>query len=69
MLDDRPSETSIGEAFEYGDGKMREMEELVLTLWKRAEPDLKHDSPFRRMMEENVGQLIHKYTNVSNPPF
>ena len=48
---------------------MREMEELVLALWKRAEPDLKHDSAFRRMMEENVGQLVHKYTNVSNPPF
>lgn len=69
MLDDRPSDTSIGEAFEYGDGKMREMEELVLTLWKRAEPELKHDSAFRGMMEENVAPLIHRYTNVSNPPF
>ena len=69
MLDDRPSDTSIGEAFEYGDGKMREMEELVLALWKRAEPELKHDSVFRGMMEENVAPLIHRYTNVSNPPF
>jgi len=69
MLDDRPSDTTIGEAFEYGDGKMREMEEFILDLWKRAEPDLKHDTVFRRMMQEDIDPLIRKYTNVSNPPF
>ncbi len=69
MLDDRPSDTTIGEAFEYGDGRMREMEEFLLHLWKRAEPDLKHDTVFRGMMQEEVAPLIEKYTNVSNPPF
>ena len=68
MLDDRPSDTTIAEAFEYGDGKMREMEEFILNLWKRAEPDLEHDTVFRGMMQEFVDPLIHKYTNVSNPP-
>jgi hypothetical protein len=69
MLDDRPSDTTMGDAFEYGDGKIREMEEFILSLWKRAEPDLKHDTAFRGMMQEVVAPLIHKYTNVSNPPF
>ena len=68
MLDDRPSDTTIAEAFEYGDGKMREMEEFILNLWKRAEPDLEHDTVFRGMMQEFVDPLIQKYTNVSNPP-
>jgi hypothetical protein len=69
MLDDRPSDTTIGEAFAYGDAKMKEMEEFILDLWKRAEPDLKHDTVFRGMMQEFVAPLIEKYTNVSNPPF
>jgi hypothetical protein len=69
MLDDRPSDTTIGEAFEYGDGKMRDMEKFILDLWKRAEHDLKHDTVFRGMMQEFVAPLIQKYTNVSNPPF
>ncbi len=68
MLDDRPSDTTIGEAFEYGDGKIREMDGFILDLWKRAEPDLKHDTVFRGMMQEVIAPLIHKYTNVSNPP-
>ncbi len=68
MLDDRPSETTIREAFAYGDGKMRDMEELILSIWKRAGSNLKHDSVYRGMMEEIVAPLLHEYTNVSNPP-
>lgn len=69
MLDDRPSDITLAEAFEYGHSKMREMEKFILDLWKRAEPDLKHDTVFRGMMQEYITPLIQKYTNVSNPPF
>ena len=45
------------------------MEEFILGLWKRAEPDLQHDTVFKGMMQEYIDPLISKYTNVSNPPF
>jgi hypothetical protein len=69
MLDDRESDTTLGEAFEYGNGKMNEANNFLLDTWKEAEPHLKTDTPWKKMTWENVEPLIAKYTNVSNPPF
>lgn len=69
MLDDRESESTLGDALSYGNEKMNEANNFLLDVWNEAEPHLKTETPWKQMTWENVEPLIAKYTNVSNPPF
>jgi hypothetical protein len=69
MLDDRVSETTLGEALEYGNEVTNEANNYMLDVWGRAQPHMVTDTPYRYMAEDFMDPLIKKYTNVSNPPF
>jgi hypothetical protein len=69
MLDDRVSETTLGEAFRYGNQVTNEANNFMLDVWGRARPHMETKTPFRHMVEDFMEPLVKKYTNVSNPPF
>ena len=69
MLDDRESESTLGEALEYGNDVTNVANNFLLDTWKEAEPHMVTDTPWKQMTWENVEPLVAKYTNVSNPPF
>ncbi len=69
MLDDRESDSTLGEALSYGNDKINEANNFLLKLWKEGEPVLDTETPWKKMTWENIKPLIEKYTNVSNPPF
>ncbi len=69
MLDDRISDTTIGEALKYADDKTNQANNLLLDLWKQALPHMSTETPHKKMVIEVMEPLIERYTNVSNPPF
>ena len=69
MWDDTPSETTLGESLRYANYREDEVNNYMLRVWSDASPYLEVESPFRTMMNEWMGPIIKKYTNVSNPPF
>lgn len=69
MLDDRESDTTLGEALSYGNDKINEANKFLLELWEEGESILETETPWKKMTWENIEPLIEKYTNVSNPPF
>jgi hypothetical protein len=69
MLDDRESDSTLGEALSYGNDVINEANNYRLKIWREAEPHLEKDTPWKKMVTENIEPMIAKYTNVSNPPF
>jgi len=69
MLDDRLSESTLGEAFRYGNEVTNDANNFLLAVWGRALPHMVTETPYRFMVEDYMEPLIRKYTNVSNPPF
>ena len=69
MLDDRTSDSTLGDALSYGDELTNEANEFMLKIWNEAGPHLETHTPCRRMVEETIEPLLAQYTNVSNPPF
>jgi len=69
MLDDHVSETTLGEAFEYGNTQTNHANNFLLDLWERATPHMVTNTLYRVMVENFMEPLIKKYTNVSNPPY
>jgi hypothetical protein len=69
MLDDRDSESTLGDALSYAHKVTNEANNYRLKIWKEALPYLNSETPWKKMVTENIQPLISKYTNVSNPPF
>jgi hypothetical protein len=69
MWDDSQSETTLGESLIYAKKRADEVSNFMLSIWKKALPYLKIQSPFKVVMDEWMKPIIKKYTNVSNPPF
>ena len=69
MWNDSPSETSLGESLRYANTRDNEVNNYMLNVWNEALSYLDTQSPFRALMEEWIGPIVKKYTNVSNPPF
>lgn len=69
MLDDRESNTTLGESLSYGNHVTNEANNFRLEVWNKAKPHLVTETPHKKMVAENMMPLIAKYTNVSNPPF
>ncbi len=69
MLDDNVSDSTLGEALSYANDVTNESNNFDLEIWKEAEPHLTSETPWKKMVAENIQPLIAKYTNVSNPPF
>jgi hypothetical protein len=69
MLDDRESESTLGDALSYANDVTNEANNYLLDTWNKAQPYLKNATPYRKMVAENMEPLVKKYTNVSNPPF
>jgi hypothetical protein len=69
MLDDRESESTLGEALVYGNEVTNKANNFLLDTWNEGEPHLKTKTPWKQMTYENIEPLVAKYTNVSNPPF
>ena len=69
MLDDRDSESTLGDALSYANDVTNNANNYELELWNELSPLLVSNTPWQKMVEENIEPLLAKYTNVSNPPF
>jgi len=69
MLDDRESESTLGDALNYANEVTNKANNFRLRVCNEALPHLKTETPWKKMVAENIEPLVAKYTNVSNPPF
>jgi len=69
MWDNTPTETTLGEALDYGKKAMDDMNSFMLRVWNEALPYLKKDSVYKVMMDEWMAPIISAYTNVTDPAF
>jgi len=67
MWDDTPTGESVGDSLRYAQGVVTDVEGFMLGVWREALPQLRHESPFKLMIEEMMAPLVKRYTNVSNP--
>jgi|GEM_PF-960054 hypothetical protein len=69
MWNNTPTDTTLGEALDYGKAKLDEADSFLLKIWQEALPHLKTETPFKAMTEEWMAPIISAYTNVTDPAF